>query len=226
MKTAVIPAPILTVKNVRSCRGHDADAWSAVLYIDGKRACEVADDSYGGEYHIHWFSDDRDTIKAWQMGLRQAGIEWGLSASDLPYDEDDAEPRPWWDEEKTAHILKHRYDDRIPPMSDDPSIRDDPNASMYGVADLWQCVVGDLVVAVLEAKEIKGWCRNGIPFRNPAGDGKSWRTVSAKWKDVEAMGGWEKLGKTMLGWDLGCSLADLEFAHVTYKGEKHPFKTS
>jgi len=43
-----------SVKKVKTMRGHDGDAMSCSLYLDGKEVCEIYDDSWGGEYMYHW----------------------------------------------------------------------------------------------------------------------------------------------------------------------------
>jgi hypothetical protein len=46
------------VKNSKSCRGTDGIAWSATLWIDGKKACEAMDSGRGGEINLFWVDKD------------------------------------------------------------------------------------------------------------------------------------------------------------------------
>ena len=46
----------ITLKNLKTCRGHDGSpAWSASIYVDGKRIGYIRDDSYGGGYQYEPF---------------------------------------------------------------------------------------------------------------------------------------------------------------------------
>ena len=40
----------ITVKNYKSCRGNEGDAFSCTVYLDGKKAAHVQYDGWGGEY--------------------------------------------------------------------------------------------------------------------------------------------------------------------------------
>ena len=41
-----------TIKNLRFHPGHDAEGFSCDLYENGKKLCQVIDDSWGGEYML------------------------------------------------------------------------------------------------------------------------------------------------------------------------------
>ena len=69
----------LTIKNYKSCRGDEGDAFSCTLYIDGKRAALVRYDGNGGEFefdftvagkgHGPWRGPLFDKFKAYVDGL-------------------------------------------------------------------------------------------------------------------------------------------------------------
>jgi len=46
--------PKIEIKKFRSCRGHDGDACSFDLWVDGKCVAQVVDDSWGGGLQHTW----------------------------------------------------------------------------------------------------------------------------------------------------------------------------
>lgn len=49
----------IEVKNYRSCRGNEGDAFSCTVYLDGKRAALVTYDGWGGEYRWDFTPSDK-----------------------------------------------------------------------------------------------------------------------------------------------------------------------
>lgn len=48
----------ITIKNYKSCRGNEGDAFSCTMYLDGKRAALVTYDGWGGEYFFDFTVSD------------------------------------------------------------------------------------------------------------------------------------------------------------------------
>ena len=46
----------ITFKKYKTCRSTDGDAFSADVYLDGKKACEVSNSGTGGPNMYHWYN--------------------------------------------------------------------------------------------------------------------------------------------------------------------------
>jgi hypothetical protein len=54
----------ITVKNYKSCRGDEGDAFSCTMYVNSKKAAYVRYDGRGGCYLYHW-------VDGWQGQMRK-----------------------------------------------------------------------------------------------------------------------------------------------------------
>ena len=83
----------LTVKKVRSCRGHEGDAWSCDLYADGVKVAYAGDSGMGGEMNLDPPSGKGDGFAAvmWRLArfamqtevVAEANREWRENYPDL-----------------------------------------------------------------------------------------------------------------------------------------------
>jgi hypothetical protein len=75
----------IDIKNYRSCGGNETDAFSCILYLDGKKAAEVSNDGNGGMNMTRWLDRDlqraflahcvtvaRPIMDSWSAGLPDA----------------------------------------------------------------------------------------------------------------------------------------------------------
>ena len=83
--------PTLTIKNYKSCRGKEGDAFSCTLYVDGKKAAFVEYDGWGGMYMVdwspsgsRWASPAEKRVSAWVKTLPPIECAWMDEATGKP----------------------------------------------------------------------------------------------------------------------------------------------
>lgn len=58
-----MPKPKFEMKSVKTFKGHEGmQGFEGVLYIDGKKACEIFDDCRGGEFEYRWFDRNLEKV--------------------------------------------------------------------------------------------------------------------------------------------------------------------
>lgn len=77
----------IEIKNYRSCKGTEGDAFSCALHIDGKKAAEVSYEGTGGPYRWRWL--DAASEKAWRAHVEaHPDIILGHGAGAVKADDD------------------------------------------------------------------------------------------------------------------------------------------
>jgi hypothetical protein len=209
LKAARTPTtPVLTAQSYKEGPGHDgAPCWTAMVLIDGVKAVEIYDGSYGGEFDYRWQTTDREQRRAWEEVVRQAGIDWMLTETG---------EYSYTDEQK-AHVRAHRAECPIPPL--EGAGRDGgPWTPLEGCSR--DCAIDDVVEPLRDRKQMIRYCANGIPYRLPDAPRGEWQRVTkAKWDETSR----ERLRALLTEWHPGVDLTEVVFGHVLWKGKAHPF---
>jgi hypothetical protein len=202
------PTPVLTATSYKEGPGHDgAKAWTAMVLIDGVKAVEVYDASWGGGYDYTYQTKDPEQREAWMEVIRQAGIDWLLNETGEYADTD----------EQKAHLRAHRHEDPIPPL--EGAGRDGgPWTPLTGCGQ--DCAIDDLMEPLRDRKQMIRYCANGIPYRLPDAPRGEWQRITkAKWDEVSPAA----LLALLTKWHPGVDLTQVTFGHVLWKGKSHPF---
>jgi hypothetical protein len=209
LKAARTPTtPVLTAQSYKEGPGHDgAPCWTAMVLIDGVKAVEIYDGSYGGEFDYRWQTTDSTQRNEWQEVIRQAGIDWMLNETG---------EYSYTDQQK-AHVRAHRAECPIPPL--EGAGRDGgPWTPLEGCSR--DCAIDDVVEPLRDRKQMIRYCANGIPYRLPDAPRGEWQRVTkAKWDETSR----ERLRALLTEWHPGVDLTEVVFGHVEWKGKAHPF---
>jgi len=200
--------PVLTATSYKEGPGHDgAPAWTAMVLIDGVKAVEVYDASWGGEFDYRWQTTDPEQRKAWMEIVRQAGIDWLLDQTGEYSDTD----------EQKAHLRDHRHENPIPPLEGGG----DDGGPWTPLDRCGQdCAIDDVVEPLRERKQMIRRCAKSIPYRLPDAPKGEWQLVTrAKWDEVAPA----TLLALLTEWHPGVDLTQVVFGHVLWKGKTHPF---
>lgn len=146
----------IEIKNYRACRGHEGDAFSFVLCLDGKRAAEVTNEGNGGSNHYHWF------LPALKRPFLDERRELGRAI--------------------LASWAQPRDPSDPPPVRTDDEIFDYYCKS----GEIMDVVLGQFVDRMREDKALRRMCKRKILFRLDGDKQDAWRTVEAEWSSQTA----------------------------------------